>query len=182
MAGPSILTSLDWGIQGLQLDACVLGPEPPVHRFRRGVAVPLPGSDLAHHRVAVGNPAAEAMAGQDVDLDPGHVQPVAVLGRVVNLEPPGQTERLLGPEGSEPPPAAPSSPAPTSDDRTAGGRKAGPNPAMSSFPGTRPSRRNGDENGSGSSAANPADGQFQLTVESSSKFLVQQRMKRSGQH
>lgn len=48
--------------------------------------MPFPGSDLAAQSLGVVDPAIQALAPQDADLDFDHVEPAGVLGSVVELE------------------------------------------------------------------------------------------------
>ena len=51
-----------------------------------GVAPLLPGGDLRLEGREVGHAPVQALAAEDTQLDLGHVQPTAVLGRVVDLQ------------------------------------------------------------------------------------------------
>ena len=62
-----------------ELDAGVIGSETPVDGADGGVALGDPGRDLALKGVSVRQPSVEALAGEDVQLDLGHVEPSAGL-------------------------------------------------------------------------------------------------------
>ena len=51
---------------------------------------------MTRERVGPGDPAGEALPPQRTQLDLSHVQPRAVLGRVMDLEPVGEALGLLG--------------------------------------------------------------------------------------
>src|SRR5215210_4583091 len=87
---------LEHRIQLLQLDPGVLRREPPAHLRFCSVSMFLPRSDFrSQHRHFV-DPAVEALAGKDAQLRLCHVQPTAVLGRVVDLQSLPQPPRLRG--------------------------------------------------------------------------------------
>jgi len=91
--GASSSSALSCGVEVLELDAGVFGGEPPVDPTTGSVARCLPGGGLPLQGRPVGQPAVQALSGQHGQFDLGHVQPAAVLGRVVQLqlvgEPPG---------------------------------------------------------------------------------------------
>src|SRR5512132_2922520 len=86
-SGPSVLNCR---VEVLELDAGILGGEPPVHAAASRVAGRLPRGDLPREGHLVGQPPVQALPGQHTQLDLGHVQPAAVLGCVVQLQPVGQ--------------------------------------------------------------------------------------------
>ena len=55
----------------------------------------LPGGEFGVEGVEVGDAAVEALPGQGGQFDLGDVEPGAVFGGVVDLQPLGQRERLL---------------------------------------------------------------------------------------
>jgi hypothetical protein len=63
--------------------------------------LPFPSGDFATQSLGVVDPASEALAAQDADLDLNHVEPACVLWGVVELDPPqdssgfGGRERLI---------------------------------------------------------------------------------------
>src|SRR6476646_12243257 len=87
------------GVQALQFDACVGSGELPVCLGVVLVAVLLPGGDFLDQRLLVGDPPIEALARQDTEFRFGHIQPTAVLGRVMPFEPLDETACLGGGEG-----------------------------------------------------------------------------------
>jgi len=87
---PSSSSALSCGVEMLELDAGVLGGEPPVDSATGAVARRLPGCDLPLQGRPVGQPSVQALSGQHGQLDLGHVQPAAVLGGGVQLQLVGQ--------------------------------------------------------------------------------------------
>jgi tetratricopeptide (TPR) repeat protein len=84
-AGRSSLSALSCWVQMLELDAGVLGGEPPVDPATGPVARRLPGCDLPFQGRLVGQAAVQTLLGQHGQLDLGHVQPASMLGGVVDL-------------------------------------------------------------------------------------------------
>jgi hypothetical protein len=70
----------------------------PVGRGVLAVKGHLPCGDLLGQAFLVGNAAGEALAGQHAEFAFSHVQPTAVLGRVVPFEPLDEAAGLLGRE------------------------------------------------------------------------------------
>lgn len=64
----------------------LVGRKAPVDGCSLGVAFSLPGRHFRTYRGCVWQPAIQALPGQDGELDFCHVEPTAVLGRVVKLE------------------------------------------------------------------------------------------------
>ena len=60
------------------------------------VAIILPRSDFLDLLQLIGNAAVEALMSEDAELGLGHVQPTAMLGRVVPLEPLDEAAGLGG--------------------------------------------------------------------------------------
>ena len=87
------------GYRRLQLDACISSGELPVCLGVVFVAVCLPGGDFPDQRLFEGDPPIEAMVLQDAQFRFGHIQPTAVLGRVMPFEPLDETACLGGGEG-----------------------------------------------------------------------------------
>jgi hypothetical protein len=83
-------SALNYRVEVLELDPGILSGEPPVHATPGSVASRLPRRDLPLQRCPVGQAAVQALLGQHGKLDLGHVQPAAVLGGVVQLQPVGQ--------------------------------------------------------------------------------------------
>ena len=77
----------------------ILGVEPPVDGGFCGVALLLQSLDFLPEGLLVGKPLFEARGGQNAELDLRHVQPTAVLGRVMKLQPPGDPPGFLSREG-----------------------------------------------------------------------------------
>ena len=77
----------------------VLGVEPPVDGGLGGVALLLQSLDFLPEGLLVGKPLFEARAGQNAELYLRHVQPTAVLGGVVELQPFGDPPGLGSREG-----------------------------------------------------------------------------------
>ena len=78
----------------MELGSGILGGEPPVDGGSGGVALRDQSIDFPSEGHFAGEPLLQAGAGQDTELDFGHVQPTAVLGRVVKLQPPGNPPGL----------------------------------------------------------------------------------------
>src|SRR6266540_105847 len=85
----SSLSGLNCGVEALELDPRILSGETPVDPTTRCVAGRLPRRDLPLQGRPIGQPAVQALLGQHGKLDLGHVQPAAMLGRVVQLQPIG---------------------------------------------------------------------------------------------
>src|SRR3954447_25433809 len=81
-------------VEMLELDARVLGREAPVDAVSGGIAVGDPGGHFLLDSRPVGQPAVQALALQDTQLDLGHVEPTAMLGRVMDFQLVGQALRL----------------------------------------------------------------------------------------
>src|SRR5712691_10448833 len=86
----SSLSGLNCGVQVLELDPGVLGRKAPVDATTRSVACRPPRCDLPLQRRPIGQAAVQALPGEHGKLDLGHVQPAAMLGGVVQLQPIGQ--------------------------------------------------------------------------------------------
>src|SRR6266536_3227697 len=87
---PSSSSGLNCRVEVLELDPGILGREAPVDATTGSVACRLPGHDLPLQRQPIGHPPIQALLRQHAQPDLGHVQPAAMLGRVVQLEPVGQ--------------------------------------------------------------------------------------------
>src|SRR5262245_53193772 len=83
----------------LQLDPRIRRRETPLHPGAPRVAVGVPCGGLATERLLIRDALRQALPRQDRQFDLGHVQPTAVLGRVVDLQAGGDPSRLLGREG-----------------------------------------------------------------------------------
>ena len=80
--------------KAVKLGPGIPGVELPVDGGSGGVAFLDQGLDFPPQRVLVGEPLPQAGAGQHAELDFRHVQPTAVLGRVVELQPLGNPPGL----------------------------------------------------------------------------------------
>ena len=78
----------------MELGSGILGLEPPVDGDLGRVALGNRGPDFPPQRVFVGEPLPQAGTGQYAELDFGQVQPTAMLGGVVELQPFGNPPRL----------------------------------------------------------------------------------------
>src|ERR1041385_5076507 len=94
----SALSAFHCRIEFTKLDARVVGSELPVGPDSGSVAPMLPGVDMTLQRRPVTHPVGQVTA-EDAQLDLGHVQPRAVLGRMVDFEPVGEALGRLGREG-----------------------------------------------------------------------------------
>src|SRR5262245_25952538 len=83
---PSGLNHLKCWVEALELDAGIGGCKAPVSFDIVGVAVEEPGGNLALEAAPVRDTPIETLIGQDSKLGLGHVEPAAVLGRVVPFE------------------------------------------------------------------------------------------------
>src|SRR6266511_747439 len=82
-------SGLNCRVEVLELDPGILGREAPVDATTGSVACRLPGHDLPLQRQPISHPPIQALLRQHAQLDLGHVQPAAMLGCVVDLEPVG---------------------------------------------------------------------------------------------
>ena len=74
----------------MQLDTRVCCGKAPANAGLGVISVGLPGFDLTFEDFRVGDAAVEALPAQGAQLDFGDVEPRAMLGRVVDLQPVGQ--------------------------------------------------------------------------------------------
>jgi hypothetical protein len=79
----------------LQLRASVGGRELPVDLRRPMVTVTLPRSDLGLHEIFVRDTSVETLLLKGAEFDLGNIQPAAVLGRIVELQPLCKAPRFL---------------------------------------------------------------------------------------
>src|SRR5262245_8184629 len=93
------LNQLKCRVEALQLDAGVSGCKAPVSFDVMNIAVAEPGGDLPLEVATVRDAPIETLTGQDSELGLGHIQPAAVLGRVVPFEALDEAPRLRGGEG-----------------------------------------------------------------------------------
>ena len=70
--GASSPSVLYWWVEGLELDAGILGGEAPVHPYCVPVALLLPRSHLPPQSALVGNTAVQALPGHHPDFDLRH--------------------------------------------------------------------------------------------------------------
>ncbi len=83
--GPSGLNQLKCGVEAFQLDAGIGGCKAPGGLGVVSVAPVKPSRDLAYELGHIGDAAVQALARQDRQLRFRHIEPTAVLGRVVPL-------------------------------------------------------------------------------------------------
>ena len=83
----------------MELPPGVLGSKPPVDGGLGGIALPFQGSDFPVESGLVGDTLSQAGSRQDAKLDLRHVEPTAVFGRVVELQPFYDPPGLRGGEG-----------------------------------------------------------------------------------
>ena len=69
-----------------QFYACIGGRKVPVDFGLPVVPVALPGGDVALHCFQIGNSPIQALSVQGTELDLRHVEPTAMLGRVMDFE------------------------------------------------------------------------------------------------
>ena len=99
---PSVASTLSrshCGVQPLQLNACVGGGELPIGLGVVVVAASLPGGDFLDQGLLVRDAPIETLRRQDAEFGFSHIQPTAVFGCVVPLEPFDQPACLGGGEG-----------------------------------------------------------------------------------
>ena len=70
----------------LEFDACVIGSELPIGFGVIAVSVGLPSGGFVYEGLLVGNAASEALRREDAEFGLGHIEPTAVLGRIVPFE------------------------------------------------------------------------------------------------
>ena len=87
------------GIEAMEFGSGVLSVEPPVDGGSGDVSLRDQGLDLPPEGGFVGDALLEAAARQDAELDFRHIQPTAVLGGVVKLQPLGDAPGLRRWEG-----------------------------------------------------------------------------------
>ena len=93
----STLSCFHCRVEFTKLDAGVPGRELPIGLDGGSVSPVSPSLDVALQRCPVAHPVRQ-VAAEGAQLDLGHVQPRAVLGRVVDLKPVGEALGLLGRE------------------------------------------------------------------------------------
>ncbi len=77
----------------------ILGVEAPMDRGSGGVSLPLQGLNFSAEGSLIGDTPPQARSGQDAELDLRHVEPTAVFGGVVELQPLYDTPGLRGRKG-----------------------------------------------------------------------------------
>src|SRR3972149_3078498 len=83
----------------MQFRACFLNGEMPSDRRLGRIAFSLQSGDFLHQRGFISDPARQALALKYTELQFGHVQPTAMLGRVMKLQAFENASRLFGREG-----------------------------------------------------------------------------------
>src|SRR5919199_6142952 len=96
-AACSALSAFHCWVEFTELDAGVRGRELPIGFDSGGIAPAPPSVDMALERCLVAHPVRQIGA-EGAQLDFGHIQPRAVLGRVMDLETVGDALGLLGRE------------------------------------------------------------------------------------
>src|SRR3954451_5785707 len=94
---PSAPSAFHCWVEFTELDAGVRGGELPIGFGSGGIAPVPPSVDMALERCPIAPPVRQVAAG-GAKFDLGHIQPRAVLGRVVDLEPVGEALGLCGGE------------------------------------------------------------------------------------
>ena len=91
------LSRLNLWIEPSELDAGIGGGELPVDPLLTLIAPGFPGLGFPTQGVEVGYPAVQTLPGEDAEFQFGDIEPTAVLGGVVNLQPlcqaPGRVRR-----------------------------------------------------------------------------------------
>ena len=91
----------DWfndRVKSPEFRACIVGGESPIHFAFGDVATDFPCVNLAGQVFAILHPPVEALAAENSQFCFGHVEPTAMLGRVVDFE---LRQNALGFRGSE---------------------------------------------------------------------------------
>src|SRR5512134_3621944 len=83
------------GVEPVQFGSGMVKGEAPLRRGVLGIALRLPSCDLAGERLLVGDAPVQALAVEHRELQFGHIEPTAVLGRVLKLEPLDQAPCFL---------------------------------------------------------------------------------------
>ncbi len=83
----------------MQFRACFLNREMPSDRRLGRIAFSLQSGDFLDQGGLVSDPPCQALALKYTELQFGHVQPTALLGRVMKLQPFEKASRLCGREG-----------------------------------------------------------------------------------
>ncbi len=91
-------TGLDCRVEAFELHAGVGGGELPIHSTLGAVAGVLPGGYLRPQRLLLTDPSVQALAAQHRQFRLRHVEPTAMLGRVMDLQPLDQPPGLFGSE------------------------------------------------------------------------------------
>src|SRR3972149_3954328 len=79
-----------------ELDAGIGSSESPIYLACAGIPALLPRADLLMEGRLVGDPSVQTLPTQNTQFDLGHIEPTAVLGRVVNLQLVGKAPRRRG--------------------------------------------------------------------------------------
>src|SRR5271154_1940747 len=93
------LSHLKDRVKALELNAGVIGCELPIGYGATFVAIFLPCGNFLGQSFLIGDAAVETLTDQNADLGLGHVEPTAMLGRVVPFKTSNQTSRFAGREG-----------------------------------------------------------------------------------
>src|SRR5512134_4100009 len=75
------------GVEPVQFGSGMVEGEAPLRGGAFGIALGLPSRDLAGERLLVGDAPVQALAVEHRELQFGHIEPTAVLGRGVKLKP-----------------------------------------------------------------------------------------------
>ncbi len=83
----------------LEFDSGIIRSELPVYGGSNLIAFILKSSNFSFEGLLVRYPSVKAYPAEHTELDFGHVEPTAMLGRVVKLQPSGDASRFFGFKG-----------------------------------------------------------------------------------
>src|SRR5262245_9850309 len=96
---PSPLSALTLWVEAFELDARIMRRKLPVHAFLGRIAPLFPLFGFLSERRHIGHPPVQALQRQGTEFDLGAMQPTAMLGGMMELQPRSQRTGLLGWEG-----------------------------------------------------------------------------------
>src|SRR5215831_16861477 len=97
--GTSTLSALYLWVEASEFDARIIRGKLPVHPFLGRIAPLFPLFGFRSECRNIRHPSVQALQGQRTEFDLGDIEPTAMLGGMVHLQPRGQCTGLLGWEG-----------------------------------------------------------------------------------
>ena len=85
--GTSTLSALDLWVEASEFDAGLMRRKLPVHTFLGRITPLFPLLCFRSQRRHIGHSAIQALQGQGTELDLGDIEPTAMLGGMVDLQP-----------------------------------------------------------------------------------------------